>query len=71
MLGASRTTVGTIVLMEAILLSLAGAGLGFLAGHGIIAGAGGVIEEKTGVRIGFFDFAPPVEALEFWEGRPR
>jgi putative ABC transport system permease protein len=69
-LGASRGTVMAIVLMEAILLSLAGAGLGFLAGHGLIAANSGLIEEKTGVQIGFFDIAPPMDEVELWTGGP-
>ncbi|MBW3596846.1 MAG: ABC transporter permease [Planctomycetes bacterium] len=69
-LGASRTVVGSIVLIEAILLSLGGAALGFVAGHGLIASAGGIIEERTGVQIGFFDFAPPMEDVELWIGGP-
>jgi putative ABC transport system permease protein len=69
-LGASRGTVFTIVLIEAIFLALGGAVLGFVAGHGLIAAGSGVIEEKTGVEIGFFDFAPPMEDVELWAGGP-
>ncbi len=69
-LGASRGTVMAIVLMEAILLSLAGAALGFVAGHGLIAANSGLIEERTGVQIGFLDVAPPMEGVELWEGGP-
>ncbi len=69
-LGASRTAVMIIVLLEAILLSLGGAAIGFVAGHGLIAAASGVIEERTGVQIGFFDVAPPVEDMELWAGGP-
>jgi putative ABC transport system permease protein len=69
-LGASRGTVMAIVLMEAILLSLGGAVLGFVAGHGLIAANSGLIEEKTGVQIGFFDIAPPMEEIELWIGGP-
>lgn len=69
-LGAGRSTVMTIVLLEAILLSLGGAALGFVAGHGLIAAGSNVIEERTGVQIGFFDFAPPMEDVELWAGGP-
>jgi putative ABC transport system permease protein len=69
-LGASRGTVFTIVLLEAILLAMGGAAIGFLAGHGLIWAGNGVIEEKTGVQIGFFDFAPPMEDVELWVGGP-
>jgi putative ABC transport system permease protein len=69
-LGASRGTVFTIVLLEAILLAMGGAAIGFLAGHGLIWAGSGIIEEKTGVQIGFFDIAPPMEEVELWIGGP-
>jgi len=46
----------SIVLAEAAILALGGGGLGWLAGHGIIALAGPTIEQQTGVLIRFFDF---------------
>lgn len=69
-LGASRGAVMAIVLMEAILLSLGGGALGFVAGHGLVAINSDLIEERTGVQIGFFDVAPPMEGVELWEGGP-
>ena len=57
-LGASRGAVFRIVLLEAILLALGGAAIGIAAGHGLIEAGSDIIEEKTGVQIGFFDFAP-------------
>ncbi len=55
-LGAGRSTVMAIVLAEAAILALGGGGLGWLAGHGIIALAGPTIEQQTGVLLRFFDF---------------
>lgn len=63
-LGAGRSTVMTVVLFEAILLSMGGGVIGFLAGHSLIGLAGPMIESKTGVTIGFFDF-PSIDVNEF------
>ena len=62
-LGAGRSTVMMIILLEAIMLSLGGAGLGWLAGHSLNAGFSGWIESETGVTIGFFDMVPAEWAL--------
>lgn len=63
-LGASRGTVFAIILFESIFLSLGGGLLGWVGGHTLNALASGKIEQLTGVTIGFFDFAPPVNLLE-------
>ena len=63
-LGAGRGTVMTLVLLESIILSLAGGGLGWLLGHTLNGVMGPVIEDRTGVRIGFWDLAPPVNLLD-------
>ncbi|MEX0713962.1 MAG: FtsX-like permease family protein [Pirellulales bacterium] len=55
-LGASRATVFNVILLESIMLSLAGGLAGFLLGHGIIGLASPVIVAETGVSIGFFEF---------------
>jgi putative ABC transport system permease protein len=55
-LGASRGAVMSIVLVESILLSLAGGLAGILLGHGIIALASPLVEARTGVTLGFFEF---------------
>jgi putative ABC transport system permease protein len=60
-LGAGRQTVMTIVLLEAVILALAGGLLGWVAGHGLIAAAGPAIESRTGVAISPLDFAPPLD----------
>jgi putative ABC transport system permease protein len=57
-LGASRSKVMTIILCEAILLAVVGGVVGWVAGHGLNAALGPIIESRTGVEIGFFDFAP-------------
>lgn len=59
-LGANRTKVMAIILLESVLLAMAGGILGWLGGHGLNAVASPYFESQTGVPIGFFDFAPPV-----------
>ncbi len=59
-LGANRGTVMAVILLESILLSLAGGLAGWLGGHAINWLASGEIERRSGVSIGFFDFAPPL-----------
>ena len=60
-LGASRNAVMGIVLAEAVLLSVGGGLAGWVLGHGLNVAASDLVEERTGVRMGFFDFAPPVD----------
>jgi putative ABC transport system permease protein len=58
-LGAGRRTVLSVVLLESITLSLLGGLVGWLSGHLLVGWlASGLIEERTGVRIGVFDIAP-------------
>jgi putative ABC transport system permease protein len=57
-LGASRTTVMLVILMESVLLSLGGGLLGLLLGHGLIALLSPVIVEQTGVVVGLLQFRP-------------
>jgi len=59
-LGARRGTVYNIVLLESMVLSLVGGLMGIIGGHGLIAAFSGVIEDQTGVQIGFFELAPPL-----------
>ncbi|MDP7017280.1 MAG: ABC transporter permease [Pirellulaceae bacterium] len=66
-LGASRNTVMSVILLEAIFLSLAGGVVGWVLGHSLNAGLSSVIEGRTGVTIGFFDLAPEVDVLS-WLG---
>jgi len=55
-LGASRTTVMVVILMESVLLSLGGGLLGLLLGHGLIVLLSPVIVEQTGVAVGLLQF---------------
>jgi len=55
-LGARRLTVMMIILLESILLSLAGGVMGVLFGHLLIAGIGPLISEHTGIIVRFWDF---------------
>lgn len=55
-LGASRTTVMLIIMMESILLALMGGALGLLLGHGAIWACSSLIAEWTGVAVGLLQF---------------
>jgi putative ABC transport system permease protein len=65
-LGASRGTVMTIILLESILLSLGGGIAGWVLGHALNGLASPIVEARTGIAVGFFDFAPPVNLFEFF-----
>ena len=54
---AAKTDV-LIVLLESILLSLAGGMLGWILGHQLIAGLNPWVVDQTGVAIGFFQSVP-------------
>ncbi len=64
-LGAGRTTVMAIVLLESIIISIAGGLLGWVGGHLLVTSASGYIERQTGVTIGLFDFAPAIALQSF------
>ncbi len=55
-LGASRSAVMAVILVESILLSLGGGLLGMLLGHGVIALASPYVLERTGIALGLFEF---------------
>ena len=62
-LGAGRRTVMAVVLLESIILSMGGGFMGWVGGHALITAAAPRIEAETGVTIGPFDMAPPVNLL--------
>ena len=64
-LGANRTRVMLITLVESVTLAVLGGLFGWIAGHGLNALAGPMIEARTGVPIGFWDFAPGVPLLSY------
>lgn len=65
-LGANRGTVMTIILLESILLSLAGGTAGWVSAHGLNAIASSRIEAQTGVTVHFWDLAPPIRDVDIW-----
>lgn len=57
-LGASRVSVQTIVLLEAVLLAVLGGFAGMVLGHLMIGAASPYVEMKTGVPLGMLAFDP-------------
>ncbi|MBX3413521.1 MAG: ABC transporter permease [Pirellulales bacterium] len=57
-LGARRSTVMIVTLLESVLLSLLGGVAGVLLGHGLIGVLDPVLVAQTGVSIGFLKFSP-------------
>jgi len=68
-LGAGRGTVMTVVLLESVMLAMAGGLIGWAAGHLLVASASPIVEARTGVSIGLFDF-PSVKLYEILPGAP-
>lgn len=62
-LGARRSHVLAIVLLEAILLAVGGGLVGWVLGHGIVAAIGPLITTNAGVSAGFFSSTPLGELL--------
>lgn len=56
-LGAGRSTVMLIILLESIALAVAGGVLGFFLGHGLLALLNPWIVHRSGVSIGFASFS--------------
>ena len=67
-LGASRSNVMSVMLVESVLLACTGGLLGWFAGHLLNVGISPFVEAKTGVGIGLLDFAPPIPIFAFLEG---
>ena len=63
-LGANRSKVMLIMLLESILLALSGGLLGWFAGHALNAVLGPLVEGQTGVPLGFWNFAPKLSLAE-------
>ncbi len=63
-LGAGRGTVMATILLESTLLAIGGGLLGWLLGHTATWLASPIIEERTGVQIGFWDWEPSVRILD-------
>lgn len=65
-LGADRLAVMLIILAESTMLALGGGAIGWLVGHTVCAAVSPMVEERTGVAIGFFNKEPrfaPVAVL--------
>jgi putative ABC transport system permease protein len=67
-LGANRGKVMMVILCEAILLAFVGGFLGWILGHGLNSALGPVVENQTGVPVGFLSFAPPISIAEMTSG---
>ncbi|HVA45478.1 MAG TPA: ABC transporter permease [Pirellulales bacterium] len=62
-LGARRSTVLNVILLESILLSVGGGAAGWLLGHGVVVGASPWVQAHTGFALGRFEFSPWEAAL--------
>lgn len=62
-LGARRSTVLNIILLESILLSVGGGAAGWLLAHGLIAAASPMVLAKTGFAVGAVPFSIEEAAL--------
>ncbi|MGC3966188.1 MAG: FtsX-like permease family protein [Pirellulales bacterium] len=65
-LGASRSSVLSVVMLESLLLALCGGAAGFVLGHLLIGAASPFVLAHTGVEIGAFQF-PTIE-IPFMNG---
>ncbi|MCR9292450.1 MAG: ABC transporter permease [bacterium] len=53
-LGARRDVVLIVILLESVLIALGGGFLGWLVGHGVGTACSSLVEDRTGIQIGFF-----------------
>ncbi len=67
-LGAGRSTVMTIILLESTLLSLGGGFLGWAFGHLMCLIASPIVEERTGVNVGLNFWGDPFYEPLKWFG---
>ena len=67
-LGASRSKVMSIMLVESMMLACTGGLIGWIAGHLLNVGISPFVESRTGVGIGFFDLAPPIPVFGILNG---
>lgn len=67
-LGAGRSTVMSVVLLESVMISLIGGIVGWMAGHALIGLASGRIEVETGVVVSALHLAPPMQELSYLLG---
>lgn len=65
-LGASRGQVSLVIIFESAMLALGGGVMGWVGAHALNALARQTISDMTGVTIGFFSFAPPINILELF-----
>lgn len=65
-LGASRATVMSVILLESVILSLAGGVGGWFAGHALKWAASGRIAASTGVAVRPFDLGPGVDLVQLF-----
>jgi putative ABC transport system permease protein len=63
-LGASRAMVMLIILAESVILSVLGGFAGWIGGHALNVLVNQFVEPQTGVKIGFFNFAPPLPLID-------
>jgi putative ABC transport system permease protein len=61
-LGARRDVVLMVILLESLLIAVGGGLLGWLAGHALGAAFSPLVEDRTGITIGFFN---TITALEW------
>jgi putative ABC transport system permease protein len=61
-LGAQRSTVFSVILLESLMLCVGGAVLGLALGHGLVMAASPIVEAKSGLLIDPFAF----ERTELW-----
>ncbi|MEZ6133293.1 MAG: FtsX-like permease family protein [Pirellulaceae bacterium] len=60
-LGARRDAVVLVILLESLLIAVGGGVVGWLIGHGVGVACSGLIEDRTGIQIGFLNTITPIE----------